>query len=89
MSTICLFPIGWRSFHVSFATVSLLLKRLWSWLGADVYHMLVSYWIALFSCQSEFATEEVMELAGADVYHMLVSYWMALFSQQYDMSMTL
>ncbi len=65
MSTICLFPIGWRSFHVS---LSLILKRLWSWLGADVYHMLVSYWMALFSCQSEFDTEEVMELAGADVY---------------------
>ncbi len=57
MSAICLFPIGWRYFLVS---LSLLLKRLWSWLCADVYHMLVSYWMALFSCQSEFATVEVM-----------------------------
>jgi hypothetical protein len=51
--------------------------------GADVYHMLVSYWMALFSCQSEYDTVEVMELAGADVYHMLVSYWMAQFSCQF------
>jgi hypothetical protein len=68
MSTICLFPIGWRSSHVN---LSLILARLCSWPGADVYHMLVSYWMAPCSCQTEYDTEEVMELVGADACFLL------------------
>ncbi len=60
MFTTCVFPIGCRNFNI---ILSLILKRLCSRLCADVYHMLVSYWMAPFSYHSEFDTEEVMELA--------------------------